>query len=85
MPLGSVAEWRARIGSSWCALGRPFKIRSPFRRVHAVGRLQSKLTVNQVVTMIMVFVMCIGINLGLHILHTQGHSVKSECMCPIGL
>ena len=25
MPLASVKEWRARIGSSWCALGRPFK------------------------------------------------------------
>ena len=25
MPLASVEEWRARTGSSWCALGRPFK------------------------------------------------------------
>ena len=25
MPLANVEEWRARIGSSWCALGRPFK------------------------------------------------------------
>ena len=25
MPLASVEEWRARIGSCWCALGRPFK------------------------------------------------------------
>ena len=25
MPLASVEEWRARVGSSWCALGRPFK------------------------------------------------------------
>ena len=25
MPLASVEEWRARIGSSWCALGRAFK------------------------------------------------------------
>ena len=25
MPLASVEEWRARIGSSWCALDRPFK------------------------------------------------------------
>ena len=25
MPLGSVQEWRARIGSSWCALGRAIK------------------------------------------------------------
>ena len=26
MPLASVEEWRARIGSCWCALGRPFKM-----------------------------------------------------------
>ena len=25
MPLGSIQEWRARIGSSWCALGRPLR------------------------------------------------------------
>ena len=25
MPFWSNEEWRARIGSSWCALGRPFK------------------------------------------------------------
>ena len=25
MPLASVEEWRARVGSCWCALGRPFK------------------------------------------------------------
>ena len=25
MPLWSNEEWRARIGSCWCALGRPFK------------------------------------------------------------
>ena len=27
MPSASVEEWRARIGSSWCALGRPIKRR----------------------------------------------------------
>lgn len=25
MPLSSIQEWRARIGTSWCALGRPIK------------------------------------------------------------
>lgn len=25
MPLWSNEEWRARIGSSWCAIGRPIK------------------------------------------------------------
>ena len=29
MPLESIQEWRARIGSSWCALGRPMKSKSP--------------------------------------------------------
>ena len=28
MPLWSVQEWRARIGTSWCALGRPIMSRS---------------------------------------------------------
>ena len=28
MPIASNEEWRARIGSSWCALGRPFKRRN---------------------------------------------------------
>jgi hypothetical protein len=28
MPLWSNEEWRARIGSSWCAIGRPFKCHS---------------------------------------------------------
>ena len=26
MPLWSTEEWRARIGGSWCAIGRPFCI-----------------------------------------------------------
>ena len=29
MPLESIQEWRARIGSSWCALGHPMKSKSP--------------------------------------------------------
>ena len=28
MPLWSVQEWRARIGNSWCALGRPIRSKS---------------------------------------------------------
>ena len=31
MPLWSVQEWRARIGSSWCALNRPIRSKSPYR------------------------------------------------------
>ena len=34
MPLGSIEEWRARIGTSWCALGRSLKSDSS----HSVGR-----------------------------------------------
>ena len=28
MPFASVEDWRARIGSCWCVLGRPFKSKS---------------------------------------------------------
>ena len=31
MPLWSVQEWRARIGTSWCALGRPIRSKSSYR------------------------------------------------------
>ena len=48
MPLESVAEWRARIGSSWCAVGRPFKSKSSrSRKPHRV------LSQDQVETMMM--------------------------------
>ena len=72
MPLGSIAEWRACIGSSWCALGRPFKTRSPFRHAGA-GRLQTPLTLNQVVTMIMILMIFTAINLAIRIIWTTGH------------
>ena len=72
MPLGSIAEWRARIGSSWCALGRPFKTRSPFRHAGA-GRLQTPLTLNQVVTMMMTLIIFTAINLTVRTVWTTGH------------
>ena len=72
MPLGSIAEWRARIGSSWCALGQPFKTRSPFRHTGA-GRLQTPLTLNQVVTMMMTLIIFTAINLTVRIVWTTGH------------
>ena len=71
MPLGSIAEWRARIGSSWCALGRPFKTRSPFRG--GAGRLQTPLTLNQVVTTMVILIIFTAINLALRIVWTTGH------------
>ena len=71
MPLWSIAEWRARIGSSWCALGRPFKTKSSLR--HGTGLLLGVLTLNQVVTMVTILIMLSGANLGLCTLVTGGH------------
>ena len=71
MPLGSIAEWRARIGSSWCALGWPFKTRSPFRG--GAGQLQTPLPLDQVVTMMMILIIFTAINLVFHIVWTTGH------------
>ena len=71
MPLGSIAEWRARIGSSWCALGRPFKTRSPFRG--GAGRLQTPLTLNQAVIMMAILIIFTAMNLALRIVWTTGH------------
>ena len=71
MPLGSIAEWRVRIGFSWCALGRPFKTRSPFRG--GAGRLQTPLTLNRVVTMMMILIIFTTINIAFHMVWTTGH------------
>ena len=69
MPYWSIGEWRARIGSSWCALGRPFKMRSPFR-----GKTtQRALTLNQGVATLFLLIMSIGVNLGLRTLVARGH------------
>ena len=73
MPLGSIAEWRARIGSSWCALGRPFKIRSPFTWRAGQLQLPTQLTLNQVMIMMIILIMLVGINLALHRVWTTGH------------
>ena len=78
MPAWSIAEWRARIGSSWCTLGRPFKARSPFRNKER--RQQRVFTLNQVVAL-MVFVMIfIGLNLRLcvSVAAENHHSFLSE-------
>ena len=65
MPAWSIAEWRAHIGSSWCALGRPFKTRSPFR--NGARMEQREFTLNQVV-MLMFFklvMMLVGLSCAL--------------------
>ena len=68
MPYWNIGEWRARIGSSWCALGRPFKMRSPFR-----GKTRRGLTLNQGVATLFLLIMSIGVNLGLRTLVAKGH------------
>ena len=74
MPAWSIAEWRARIGASWCALGRPFKTRSPFR--NGSRRRLRVFTLNQVVTFIFLLMMLIGLNLGLRALVRGGHHLQ---------
>ena len=78
MPLWSIAEWRARIGSSWCALGRPFKSMSSLR--YRTGKLQGVSTLNQVVTTMILLIMLIGANLGLctSVMGGQHHLLASE-------
>ena len=68
MPYWSITEWRAHIGSSWCALGRPFKTRSPFR-----GKVPRGLTLSQGLTTMLLLILSIGVNLGLRALIARGH------------
>ena len=71
MPCWSIGEWRARIGSSWCALGRPFKTRSPFRS--RAGKMRRALTLNHAVATIFLLLMSIAVNLGLRTLVARGY------------
>ena len=68
MPYWSIGEWRAHIGSSWCALGRPFKMRSPFR-----GKTHRGLMLSQGVATLFLLLMSIVVNLGLRTLVARGH------------
>ena len=81
MPYWSIAEWRARIGSSWCTLGRPVKSKSCSRR--GSGWVQRVLTMNQVVTMMIMMIMLIGINLGLHAIISGGYCPTLASECPV--
>ena len=76
MPYWSITEWRARIGSSWCALGRPFKMRSPFR-----GRIRRASTLSQGLTMTILLIMSIGVNLGLRVLVARGYHLPLFSKC----
>ena len=71
MPQWSVAEWRARIGGSWLAIGRPFKTKSSFSR--GAGWVRRVLTINQVVTMTIMMIILIGTNLALRALVNKGY------------
>ena len=62
MPQWSVAEWRARIGGSWLAIGRPIKSKSSSSSGGA-GCMQRVLTMNRVVTMMSLTLVLIGVNL----------------------
>ena len=75
MPLWSVEEWRARIGSSWCALGRPYHTMFTRNR----GKSHKSLSLHQVATMVITMMLLIAANLGL--CATQGHhrAFMSEC------
>ena len=62
MPFGSIEEWRACIGTSWCALGRPVKKRS-CRLKYVGGRSWTVLSLHHVVTMLIILLL---ISIGLH-------------------
>ena len=72
MPQWSVAEWRARIGGSWLAIGRPIKSKSSSSSGGA-GCMQRVLTMNRVVTMMSLTLVLIGVNLLLRALLNRGH------------
>ena len=75
MPQWSVAEWRARIGGSWLAIGRPFKTKSSYSR--GAGWVLRVLTMNQFVTMtINMMIMLIGTNLVLRVLVNRGYHLR---------
>ena len=77
MPYWSIAEWRARIGSSWCALGRPLKIIK-----HGARILNKELTLYRILILIIVTVLLIGMNFGLQGLVEEGyhHQLMSKCL-----
>ena len=77
MPYWSIAEWRARIGSSWCVLGWPNKTKSSIRR--GVRIVKKELTLNRVVTMMILLTTLIGVNVGVRGLVAAGHHHQLIC------
>lgn len=60
MPYWSIAEWRARVGCSWCALGRPQVIKSRIKL--GVRNVNEELTLNRVMAIIILLIILIGVN-----------------------
>ena len=88
MPYWSIAEWRARIGSSWCALGRPYKIKTSIG--HGARVVKKELTLNRIVTMLILLIILIGINIGVRESVAEGHhyqliskTVYAAILCPV--
>ena len=80
MPYWSIAEWRARIGSSRCALGRPIK-----QSVRYGARVVKKeLTLNRVVITLILLTLLIGVNIGARSSLEEGHhyQLMSELLIP---
>ena len=71
MPYWSIAEWRACIGSSWCALGRPHKIKTSIKNGARV--IKKELTLNRVVVMLIILILLIGVNIGVRTSVEEGH------------
>ena len=67
MPLWSVQEWRARIGSCWSALGRPFNTRFTRNR----GKSRMELTLHQLLTMVIMMMLLVVANLTLSTLYCR--------------
>ena len=74
MPLWSVEEWRARIGSCWCALGRPINTRFTRNR----GKSRRVLTLHQILTMVIMVMLLIVANLVLCAMHLKMSSGESS-------
>ena len=76
MSYWSIGQWRASIGSSWCALGRPIKTRSPYRG--GGGCSHTMLTRTRAVSMIIMLMVFVGIHLQLCSLVRSGCSLSFE-------
>jgi hypothetical protein len=61
MPLASIEEWRARIGSCWYTLGRPFKTRKSSGNYRSYAAALSGSAILQAVHALMAMVLVQGV------------------------